>query len=174
MNYKTPQYKVHSITNGLAHSVYPNQVITTYDRELSDTCSFVVRVNLTGYPCGLDEVVLDSCFSVFATNGADVIKEVLDVKDDHHPKGSFDRESYVDYIVKVFNIPLDDEVIEWTFTNRPFDAYYNQKFLYILSADSEDELDRTFSFDKFIEGHFNGRLNTFDLEPGKEYSTPQN
>lgn len=168
MNYRTPQYEVHSITNGWAHSVYPNQVITTYDRDLSDTCSFVVRVNLTGYPCGLDKPVLDSCFNAFATNGADVIKEVVDVKDDHHPKGSFDRESYVDYRVKVFNMPLDDEVIEWTFTNRPFDGYYNQKFLYILSADSEDELDRTFSFDKFIEGHFNGRLNTFDLEPGKE------
>lgn len=168
MNYRTPQYAVHSITNGLAHSGFPNQVITTYDRGLSDTCSFVVRINLTGYPCGLDKVTLDSCFNAIATNGANVIKEVVNVKDDHHPNGSFDRESFVDYKVKVFNLPLDDEVIEWTFSNRPFDGHYNQKFLYIASGDNESQLDRTFSFDKFIEGHFNGRFNIFDLEPGKE------
>jgi hypothetical protein len=168
MNYRTPQYAVHSIINGLAFPEYPNQVITTYDRDLNDTCSFVVRIDLTGYPCGLDDAVLDSCFNAVATNGANVIKEVVGVRDDHHPNGSFDRESYVDYRVKVFNMPLDDEVVEWTFTNRPFDLHYSSQFLYIISADSESELDRSFSFNKFIEGHFNGRFNVYDLEPGKE------
>lgn len=168
MNYRTPQYSVHSINNGVAHESFPNQVITTYARDLNDTCSFVIRVDLTGYPCGQEFPTLDSCFNVFASNGANVTKEIIDIKDDHHYNKSFDRVSYVDYKVKVFNFPLDDEVVEWTFDNRPMDGCYSPKFNNIIHGEDENELDRTFSFDKFIEGHYNARHNVFDFEPGKE------
>ncbi len=168
MNYRTPKFSVRSISNGIAHSSYPKQVISTFYRDVNDTYSFVVRIYLTCYPCGLEKETLDPCFNVSTTYWANVTKEIMDIKDDHHPHGSFDRESYVDYRVKVYNFPMDDEVVEWSFFNRPMDAVYSQKFNYIISALDENELDRSFSFDKFIEGHFNGRQNVFDLEPGRE------
>lgn len=168
MNYKNPPYVIHSIKNGMPHLEYPNNVITTFSRDVSDTCSFVVRVDLTGYPAGFSPEQLDSCFNATTTYGATITHNIIDLKDDHHVKGQFERKAYVDYLIKVFNIPLEDEVVEITFNNRPFDGCYNARFNEILSAQAESELDKTFSFNKFIEGHYNARHNIFDLEPGKE------
>lgn len=168
MNYKNPPYAIHSIKNGMSHSEYPNNVITTFSRDVSDTCSFVVRVDLTGYPAGFSPEQLDSCFNATTTYGAGITHNIIDLQDDHHVKGQFERKAYADYQIKVFDIPLDDEVVEFTFNNRPFDGCYNVRFNEILSAQSDSELDKTFSFNKFIEGHYNARHNIFDLEPGKE------
>ena len=44
--------------------------------------------------------------------------------DDHAYKGEFKRRSYADFLVKLYNVALDDEVVEWTFTNKPFDGRY--------------------------------------------------
>ena len=168
MKYKNPPYTIHSVKNGMAHSEYPNNVITTFSRNVSDTCSFVVRVDLTGYPAGFSPEQLDSCFNATTSYGAGITHTIIDLQDDHHVKGQFERNAYADYQIKVFDIPLDDEVVEFTCNNRPFDGCYNVRFNEILSAQAESELDKTFSFNKFIEGHYNARHNVFDLEPGKE------
>lgn len=168
MNYKNPPYALHSIKNGMAHTLFPNNVITTFSRDVSDTCSFVVRVDMTGYPTGFSPIQLDSCFNATTANGASITHEIVDLQDDHHVKGQFGRKAYADYLIKVFDMPLDDEVVEFTFNNRPLDGCYNVRFNEILSGENENELDKTFSFNKFIEGHFNARFNIFDLEPGKE------
>lgn len=168
MHYRNPPYTIHSIRNGVAHSRFPNNVITTFSRDVSDTCSFVVRIDLTGYPAGINPIRLNDCFHATTSNGANITHEIIDLQDDHHVKGQFKRKAFADYLVKVFDIPLDDEVVEFTFSNRPFDGCYNTRFGDILSATSENELDKTFSFNKFIEGHFNARFNEFALEPGKE------
>lgn len=168
MNYQNPPYAIHSIKNGMAHPDYPNNVITTFSRDVSDTCSFVVRVDMTGYPAGFSPEQLDSCFNATATYGASITHNIIDLQDDHHVKGQFERKAYTDYLIKVFDFPLDDEVVEFTFTNRPLDGCYNARFNDILSGTNERELDKTFSFNKFIEGHYNARHNVFDLEPGKE------
>lgn len=168
MHYKNPPYTLLNINNGVASDSYPNNVITSFSRNISDTCSFIIRVDLTGYPCGFQSELLDSCFNVTTSNGAGVIKEIIDVKDDHHVGGQFERKAYADYLIKVFNMPLDDEIVEWTFNNRPLDGHYSQKFNYIIDGKAENELDRSFSFNKFIEGYYNARFNEYDLEPGKE------
>lgn len=169
MNYKNPPYSIHSIKNGLAHSQFPNNVITTYSRDVNDTCSFVLRIDLTQYPAGLVTANVDSCLNVATTNGANVTTEVLDYKDDHHYNEKFERKAYADVLVKVFNFPLDDEVVEWTFNNRKgIDGRYSDQFNYIITGNSESELDRTFSFNKFIKGHCNARNNDMDLETSKE------
>ena len=168
MNYKNPPYSIHSIKNGQAHSDYPNNVITTFSRDVSDTCSFVVRIDITGYPAGFGSEQLDSCFNAVSTYGASITHNIIDLKDDHHVKGQFERKAYADYLIKVFDLPLEDEVVEITFNNRPLDGCYNARFNEILSGNDETELDKSFSFNKFIEGHYNARHNIFNLEPGKE------
>ncbi|MCH5229996.1 MAG: hypothetical protein J1F12_08410 [Muribaculaceae bacterium] len=169
MNYKNPPISIHNVKNGVVSVVYPNNLITSFTREISDTCEFILRVDLTGYPSVMQPINIDSCVNITTTYGADIIKEVVDIQDDHHVKGSFDRKAYADILVKVFNMPLEDEVVEFTFNNRNgMDGRYTDRFNYIISADDEDELDRSFSFNKFIEGHFNARFNEFDKEPGRE------
>ena len=168
MNYKNPPFTIHSINNGEASSDFSNNVITSFSREVSDTCSFIVRLDMTGYPAGKHPLMVDSCFNVSTTYGANVKKELVDIQDDHHVKGSFNRKAYADFLVKVFDFPLDDEVVEFTFNNRNIDTNYTDKFIYIINGEDEDELDRSFSFNKFIEGHFNARFNEFDKEPGRE------
>lgn len=169
MHYKNPPYTLHDIRNGLAHSRFPNNVITTYSQDVSDTCQFVLRIDLTAYPAGLSAANVDSCLCVTTMYGANVTKEVLEYKDDHHYHDLFKRNAYADVLVKVFDFPLDAEVLEWTFNNRKgIDGRYTGRFNYIIAGTSESEFDRTFSFNKLIEGHFNARYNDFDFEPDKE------
>ena len=170
MNYHTPSYEIKDVNNGMLSASYPKNVITTFDRDLSDTCKFVVRVNMTGYPWGVvDADILKDCFMAKALYGSSVDVELLTdedhLVDDHAYKGEFKRMSYADYLVKLYNVALDDEVVEWSFTNKPFDGRYVITFNNIISAQQENDLSGSFSFNKFLEGCFNARLNTFDDEP---------
>ncbi len=170
MNYRTPSYTIESVKNGLLSAEYSQNLITVFDREVSDTCSFVVRVNMTGYPWGaVDADVLKDCFKAKAVYGSSVDVELLTdnehLVDNHAYKGGFERMAYADYQVKLYNVALDDEVIEWTFSNKPFDGRYSMTFNTIISAEQENDLSGSFSFIKFIEGCFNARLNTFDENP---------
>lgn len=170
MNYHTPSYEIKDVNNGMLSASYPKNLITTFDRALSDTCKFVVRVNMTGYPWGgVDADVLKDCFKAKALYGSSVDVALLTDKDhlvdDHAYKGEFKRMSYADYLVELYNVALDDEVVEWSFTNKPFDGRYVITFNNIISAQQENDLSGSFSFNKFLEGCFNARLNTFDDEP---------
>ena len=73
--------------------------------------------------------------------------------------------SYADYLIELYNVALDDEVVEWSFTNKPFDGRYVIAFNNMISVQQENDLSGSFSFNKFLEGCFNARLNTFDDEP---------
>lgn len=168
MNYHTPSYSIDSVSNGLLSVVYPQNLITNFIP--SDTCSFVVRIDMTGYPWGaIDVDVLKDCLDVKAVYGSSVDVQLLysenHLVDDHAYKGAFKRRSYADYLIKLYNVVLDDEVLELTFTNKPFDGRYKMDFITIITAEDENDLAGSFSFDKFIEGCFNARLNTFDETP---------
>lgn len=169
MTYNTPSYTIENVNNGVKHSTYPN-VIASFDPSLSDTCSFIVRVNMTGFPwSAVDADVLKDCFKAKVTYGSSVDVEVLTgdehLVDDHAYKNEFKRLSYADFLVKVYNVALDDEVVEWTFNNRPFDGRYLMDFNTIINANDENDLAGSFSFNKFLEGCFNARLNTSSEEP---------
>lgn len=170
MNYKTPSYSIEEVKNGVLSDVYPRNLITVFDPAISDTCSFVVRVDMNSYPwSAVDADILKDCFEAKATYGSSVDVELLTgdehLVDNHAYKGDFKRKSYADYLVKVYNVAMDDEVVEWTFTNRPFDARYLMNFNNIISATEENDPAGSFSFNKFIEGCFNARLNTFNEQP---------
>lgn len=170
MNYHTPSYSIQEVKNGVLSAEYPKNLITTFDPEVSDTCSFIVRVDMTGYPWGaVDADVLKDCLKATAVYGSSVDVELLTgddhLVDNHAYKGDFKRNSYADYRIKLYNVALDDEVIEWTFTNKPFDGRYLMDFNTIINAQDENDLSGSFSFNKFIEGCFNARLNTFDESP---------
>lgn len=170
MNYRTPQYSILSVENGVLSTDHPQNLITTFDRGVSDTCSFIIRVDMTGYPWrAVDAKALTKCFTAKAVYGSSLGFELLTddehLVDDHAYKGDFKRVAYADYLVKLYDVALDDEVIEWTFTNKPFDGLYSVDFITIISADQEDDLSGSFSFNKFIEGCFNARLNTCDEIP---------
>ena len=170
MNYHTPSYSIENVRNGMLSADYPKNLITTFDPEVSDTCSFIVRVDMTGYPwSAVDAEVLKDCFKAKAVYGSSVDAELLTddahLVDNHAYKDDFKRVSYADYLVKLYNVALNDEVIEWTFTNRPFDGRYRVNFITVINAEKEQDLAGSFSFNKFIEGCFNARLNTFDETP---------
>ncbi len=138
MNYKTPNYTIQSINNGVAHSLVPNNVITTYTREVSDTCSFVIRIDLSGYPSGYTAEQLDSCFMATATNSSGVNYEIIELEDEHNYKGQLKRRAFVDYLVKVYDFQLDDEVVEFSFNSEPLNDSFSSHFNEILSANNEN------------------------------------
>lgn len=170
MNYHTPSFSIQEVKNGVLSAEYPKSLITTFDPGVSDTCSFILRVDMTGYPWNaVDADVLKDCLTAKAIYGSSVDVELLTgddhLVDDHAYKGEFKRNSFADYRIKLYNVALDDEVIEWTFTNKPFDGRYLMDFNTIINAQDENDLSGSFSFNKFIEGCFNARLNSFDESP---------
>lgn len=170
MNYHTPSYSIEEVKNGILSQDYPKNLITTFDPEVSDTCSFILRIDMTGYPwSAIDSDILKDCLTVKALNGSSLDVQPLTndghLVDDHSYKREFKRLSYTDYLVRLYNVPLDDEVIEWSFITKPFDGRYKTIFTNIISTPDENDLAGSFSFDKFILGCFNARLNTSDETP---------
>lgn len=177
MNYHTPSYTLEDIENGYSHPDYPNNVITS--TETTDTCKFIVRVDMTGYPWRVvHPEALDNSFNAKATYGSSVDFQLLNgadhLVDNHAFKDDFKRLSYADFLVKVYNFAMDGEVIEWTFTNRPFDGLFTPNFNSIIQNPDERDLSGAYSFDKFIQGCFNARLNTFNESPVRILITPEN
>jgi hypothetical protein len=169
VDYKTPLYELKECKNLINHTIYPNNVLYGYDKSYSDTCSFVLRVNLKSYPWNIvSQEVLDSCITVNTLYGSPIEVKLLDFKDDHHYERTFERMSYADYLIKVYDFPLDDEVVEWTYNVNKFDTNYNSTFIDISkNALGESDLSRSYSFDKFLEGCFNGELNRISNKPIK-------
>lgn len=165
MDYHTPSYEIRDVENGMLSETYPQNLITGFNPSL-DTCKFIIRVNMTGYPwSAVDAGILkDSCFKAGAVNGSNIEVELLadegHLVDDH--AGQFKRRSYADYLVKLSGFPLEDEVIEWSFSNEPFDRRYHMNFDAIINAQHDNDLSGSFSFNKFLDGCFSARLNTFD------------
>lgn len=170
MKYHTPTYTIENVSNGILSTEYPQNLITTFDPGVSDTCSFIIRVNMTGYPwSAVNANALKDCLKANTVYGSNIDVQLLaegaHLVDDHAYKREFQRRSYADYLIKVYDVVLDDEVVEWTFTNKPFDGLYLMDFNKIIIAQDENDLTGSFSFNKFIEGCFNARLNTFDETP---------
>lgn len=170
MDYKTPSYSILEVKNGLLSSDYPKNLITTFDRELSDTCSFIIRVDMNGYPWkALASDSLKNCIKAKTVYGSSIDIEPLSgsdhIVDNHAYNNEFERQSYADFLVKLYNVALDDEVIEWTFSSRPFDVLLSNRFANIIGATQENDLTGSFSFNKFIEGGFNARLNKSSENP---------
>lgn len=170
MYYQSPNYEVLNIENGYPHSKYPNNVITAFDDEVSDTCAFILRVHMEGYPWGaVDSNLLVSSLEAKTMYGSSINVQLLTsdnhLVDVHNYKGTSTRKSYADYYIKVYNITLDNEVVEWTFSNKPFDGCYVKRFNDIISATTEQDLTGSFSFRDFIDGCFNARLNEYEELP---------
>lgn len=170
MNYKTPSYTITDVKNGVLSDDYPKNLITVYDREVSDTCSFILRIDMNAYPWrAVYADSLETCLKATTKYGSSIsvslLKEAEHLVDNHAYQGQFERRSYADYQVIVSNMPMDDEVVEWTFTNKPFDAHYPANFLMMINSEQENDFAGSFSFNKFIEGCFNARSNRFNENP---------
>ena len=170
MVYHTPSYEIKEVKNGLLSTLYPKNLITTFDRTVSDTCSFIVRINMNGFPwTAVDSEIIKDALTAKAVYGSSVDVELLTgpehLVDDHAYQRNFERRSYADYLIKLYNVAMDDEVIEWNFSNQPIDSRYFVDFNNMITATDENDLSGLFSFNKFLEGVFNARLNISDKEP---------
>ncbi|MDE5757410.1 MAG: hypothetical protein K2H85_02235 [Allobaculum sp.] len=170
MEYHTPSYEIREVKNGLLSPTYPRNLITTYDREVSDTCSFIIRINMNGFPwTAVDSEIIKDALTAKSVYGSSVDVELLTEQDhlvdDHAYQRNFERRSYADYLIKLYNVAMDDEVIEWNFTNQPIDGRYFVDFNNMITVTDENDLSGLFSFNKFLDGVVNARLNTSDKEP---------
>ncbi|MDE6083038.1 MAG: hypothetical protein K2G11_00985, partial [Muribaculaceae bacterium] len=170
MVYHTPSYELKDVKNGLLSTSYPKNLITTFDRTVSDTCSFIVRINMNGFPWrAVNYDLIKDALTAKALYGSSVDVELLKgpehLVDDHAYQRNFERRSYADYLIKLYNVEMDDEVIEWKFSNQSIDGRYFVEFSNMITATDEKDLSGLFSFNKFLEGVFNARLNISDKEP---------
>lgn len=170
MDYHTPSYEIKDVKNGKLSKDYPKSLITNFKSSVSDTCSFIYRVNMTEFPwSAVDRNILKEALKVKAIYGSSVDVELLTADDhlvdNHALEGEFERYSYADYLIKLYDFGLDDEVLEINFSNKPIDGCYVVEFNNMITANNEKDLSGLFSFNKFLEGVFNAKLNTSDKEP---------
>lgn len=165
INYGTPAHSYINPKNMVPYK-YSESTFTDVDLEYSDTCSFTLRINLNPFPWkAVNKEVLDSCLIIGSEYGSKITSELINAVDDHHVDREFQRGAYADYLIKVFDMPGDSEVIKWIFSIEPFDSKISSDFHYIITSEDEKELDRSFSFDKFIIGSSNGNINRYSKKP---------
>lgn len=164
IDFKSPAFSLGTtIINGFQLGNEPT--ITNIDWNFMDTCFFDIIVDLKDYPWKLvDEKLLKDSLHIKSIYSNVEIDTVFYQIDNHADK-QLKREAKATVKLKVFNMFSDAEVIEWSIGIPETDP--NNKFASFFGAKSENELDKSFSIESFIEGCSAGKSNYWCKEPNR-------
>lgn len=156
MDYGTPACAFGKPSN-CCRADFAQPTFVGYDVEEGDTCVVRMRVNLTPYRW---IVATDSCFAkaftLKALHGSQVA--VGDVKFDVQTvtgaERKLQRTAIAEVELKVWDMPLDADVVEWKLT--PPDTDYARFAPFFDGATSENDPTKSYSVLNFIRGIFYG------------------
>lgn len=157
IDYKSPAFTLEKVKNGFHLDGQPT--IWGIDKNFNDTCAFQISVDLSSYPRRMQK--------------SEYLKKRIDIKSVAGSLVSIDSIIYdnkEDHIsakisVKVFDIFSKADVIEWNI-NIP-DGREDSDLFDFYGAQSENELDKSFSIENFIEGCAKGKANLYSPEPNR-------
>lgn len=135
------------------------------DEEPGDTCTIQLKVNLENYRwITSDEQVFRKAFTIKALYGSlvkvgDIKIETKNVNKDKELK----RESTAIVDIKICNMALESEVLEWTL--KLPDTDYTMFSVFFDNANNEDDPTKSFSVLDFVKGMFYGGVVNESLEP---------
>lgn len=136
---------------------------TFYDVS-GDECTIPIGIDITGYRWVLaDEKVMEECLSFKSTTGSSVEIMSIEINDDHQHGKQMVRKATATVTIKVSNMLMDADVIEWTLAQP--EEFVSSRFTAFYGAISENEYDKTFSLEEFVSGMNKGTNNLWSEEP---------
>ncbi|MBO4500391.1 MAG: hypothetical protein J5732_09115 [Bacteroidaceae bacterium] len=138
-----------------------------YDVSYSDTCKVVLNLDLSDFRWLItsDEDVLRDNFKVKAVYGSEIEVGKIDININNHNEKKLERLAVVSVELKLWNMPMDADVIEWTLAHPEYSV--TDTFMQIQNAAAESDLTGSFSLANFIQGVFQAVQNHWNQEPNR-------
>lgn len=138
-----------------------------YDVSYSDTCKVVLNLDLSDFRwlIASDEAVLRECLKVKTAYGSDIEVGKIDININNHNQKKLERLAVASVELKLWNMPMDADVIEWTLEHPEYSV--TDTFLQIQNAAAEADLTGSFSLANFIQGVFQAVQNHWNQEPNR-------
>jgi len=164
-DYKRPAYGFGVPDNVIQLDAEPT--FFNYDVSYSDTCKVVLNLDLSDFRwlIASDEDVLRECLKVKTAYGSDLEIGKIGIQADNHYQKNLDRRAVASVELKLWNMPMDADVIEWTLDHPEYSV--TETFMQIQNAAEEADLSGSFSLANFIQGLFQAVQNGWNQEPNR-------
>lgn len=164
-DYKCPAYGFGVPDNVIQLNEEPT--FYNYDVSYSDTCKVVLNLDLSDFRwlIASDENVLRECLKVKAAYGSEIEVGKISININNHNQKKLERLAVASVELKLWNMPMDADVIEWTLDHPEYSV--TDTFMQIQNATSEADLTGSFSLANFIQGVFQGVQNHWNQEPNR-------
>lgn len=153
----------------------PNNVIQlddeptfyNYDVSYSDTCKVVLNLDLSDFRwlIASDEDILREYLKVKAAYGSEIEIGKIVININNHNQKKLERLAVASVELKLWNMPMDADVIEWTLDHP--ENTITDTFMQIQNAVTEADLTGSFSLANFIQGVFQADQNHWNQEPNR-------
>ncbi len=164
-DYKRPAYGFGVPDNVIQLNEEPT--FYNYDTSYSDTCKVVLNLDLSDYRwlIASDEEVLRECLKVKASYGSEIEVGKIVININNHNQKKLERLAVASVELKLWNMPMDADVIEWTLDHPEYSV--TDTFMQIQNAAAEADLTGSFSLANFIQGVFQAVQNHWNQEPNR-------
>ncbi len=134
-----------------------------YDPDANDTCIVKLKVNLENYRWRIaDEEVFRGAFKCKALYGSELQVGNVKIETQNIVNAELNRKAAAIVDLKLYNMPQDADVIEWSLDLPDLDI---DNFIPYLGAITENDRSKTYSLDNFIKGMFYGGVVNDTLKP---------
>lgn len=131
-----------------------------FDRSYSDTCTVRLNLDLSDFRWIIaDEQQLRNNLKVSTVYGSLAEVGQITILSDNHFDKSLKRRSIAIAEIKVYDMPLGADVIEWNLNQPEFTI--TPTFATMLNASQEGDYSGSFSVSNFIQGMFGALRNTW-------------
>jgi len=164
-DYKRPAYSFGIPDNAIQLDEEPT--FYNYATSYSDTCKVVLNLDLSDFRwlIASDEDILRECLKVKAAYGSDVEVGKINISINNHYQKKLERIAVASVELKLWNMPMDADVIEWTLDHPEYSI--SDTFLNIQNAAAEADLTGSFSLASFIQGLFHAVQNHWNQRPNR-------
>jgi len=134
-----------------------------YEPSINDTCVVKLKVNLENYRWRVaDENVFREIFKCKTLYGSEIQVGDVNVETKNIVHAELNRKAVATVDLKIFNMPQESDVIEWTIELPDLDV---AMFSPYFGAMSENDPSKTYSLENFLKGMFYGGVVNDSLKP---------
>lgn len=134
-----------------------------YDPSYNDTCTVKLKVDLSNYRWATTrEDIFSQAFQCKALYGSEVKVGNIEYQIQNITDKNLIRTAYAIVELKVCNMAMDSEVLEWTLLLPDLDI---TEFTPYLGGTDENDVTKSYSLENFIKGMFYGGVVNKSLNP---------